>query len=78
MTLDRITPESLEKISNKELLNLHIRVHQLYSLAVIRNNKDLANELYRTHGYIVSEMSKRKIKHSSPLKIVGVDEHLMI
>lgn len=78
MTIDRITPESLEKISNKELLNLHIRVHQLYSLALMRNNKDLADELYRTHGYIVNEMLKRKIKHSSNLDVIGLMEHLNI
>jgi len=31
MELDKITPESLHKVSQEELLNLHLRCHQLYN-----------------------------------------------
>lgn len=72
MKLDDITPERLQKLGKQELLSLHVRVHQLYSLARSRKNKDLMKKLYNIHGMIVDEMMRRGISHNSPLDIKGI------
>lgn len=72
MKLDDITPERLQKLSKQELLSLHVRVHQLYSLAKSRKNKDLMKKFYNLHGLIVDEMTRRGINHNSPLDIKGL------
>jgi len=72
LKLDDITPERLQKLGKQELLSLHVRVHQLYSLAQARKNKDLMKELYNIHRMIVDEMMRRGINHNSPLDIKGL------
>lgn len=72
MKLDDITPERLQRLGNKEILSLHIRVHQLYSLALSRKNKEMMTKLYNLHTVIVVEMERRGMKHNSPLNIKGV------
>jgi hypothetical protein len=73
LKLDDITPERLQNLPNKELLSLHVRVHQLYTLASYRENIELMKKLYNLHTLIVDEMLRRGMKHSSPLNIKGMN-----
>jgi len=67
MKLSDIKPEILHELSTKELMMLHLRVHQLYSLAKRRDNKDLMKSLIKTHSILISEIERRGMKHSTPL-----------
>jgi len=63
---------NLKDVSNSRLLDLHRKCHMLY-MANIRHknlNKKFLNSLVIFHDEIVKEMSKRNIKHNSPLKRV--------
>ena len=59
MKLSDINSSSIKLISNKELINLHYRIHQLFkknkSLKIIHDN------------IIVKEMIRRNIKHNNPI-----------
>ena len=57
-----INKVSIAHTSKKELINMHRRVHQLYSKT---QNKKL---LKQKHELLVKEMIRRKIQHSSPLE----------
>jgi len=50
---------------------LHVRIHQLYALAIRREEKKkiLIDFLIKVHETLVNEMNKRKIKHVSPLTL---------
>jgi len=65
MKLKIITPEELEKISNKELISLHYRTHQLYSLSLKKDSILLLSLLKCTHNIISEEMKKRGLTHLS-------------
>jgi len=67
MKLINVTSSSVKKITNKELLNMHRRCHQLYVVAKKRNNKNLIKLVQTKHSVLVKEMLSRKMKHSSPL-----------
>ena len=70
MKLTNITPETVKKLPDKELINMHRRCHQLYGVTKSANfpNKDHKELLIKTHNLIVKEMNRRGFKHNSPLK----------
>jgi predicted nucleic acid-binding OB-fold protein len=63
MQLSLINNRSVRELSNKELISLHRRIHQLMSL----KNKQ-SNDLKKIHNIIVIEMKRRKFQHYSDLK----------
>lgn len=69
MKLANVTTGSVRKISNKELLSLHWRMHQLYTVAKKRGNKKLVILLKEKHKILVDEMKRRGIKHQSSLTL---------
>ena len=63
---------NLKKANNMTLLDLHRKCHMLY-MANIRHknlNKKFLNSLVTFHDEIVKEMSRRNMKHTSPLEKV--------
>jgi len=63
MKLSLINRTSIKEISNKELVSLHRRTHQLMAL---KNNQ--SNDLKKIHNIIVIEMKRRRLQHYSALK----------
>ena len=71
-----ITPETLKNVSKKELLSLHLRVHQLFNLFKSGKAKPkniTVEDLYNAHRFIVEEMKRRGITHN---KVDPLDELL--
>ena len=68
MKIESINKKSVKQISNVELVSLHRRIHQLYTLAKQRNSKDSIKLLKEKHEIIVTEMLRRKLQHFSPLE----------
>lgn len=62
MQIEDITPDTLSKVSDKELLNLHHRLHQLYN-NFLRGAKLNQENLVNAHLFIVEEMDKRNLNH---------------
>ncbi len=67
MKLIDIKTKTIRNINNKELLRMHHRCHQLYSIAKKRNNIKLKNLVIKKHSIIVQEMKRRKMNHKTPL-----------
>ena len=69
MTLKDLNLKTIKEISNNELLNLHYRVHQLYTIAKKRKevSEKFVNMLLHYHKIIEREMIKRNMKHKTPL-----------
>ena len=59
------TPNSLKKITDKQLLDLHRKCHMLYKAH--KKNKKFIEEIIEIHNIIVKEMLRRKMKHITPL-----------
>ncbi len=78
MKLTDINKNTIKNISNKELVSLHRRSHQLYIQAKNRDNLKLLSFLTDIHLLIVNEMEKRKLIHKSPLslKVNFVEEYI--
>ena len=68
MKFSEINPKSLKKISDKELLNMHRRCHQLYTLYRRSYYQNKSKMIERAHHDIVIEMHRRGMEHKSPLK----------
>ena len=69
MKLHELNKSSIRKISNKELLHLHSRIHQLWAGAKKRKvNSDFKNYLKDIHKLLIDEMIRRKMKHKSLLE----------
>ena len=69
MKLYDLNKKSIKKISDKELLRLHSRTHQLWGASKKRKtNPDFINFLRNIHKLIVDEMIRRKMKHKSLLE----------
>ena len=68
MKLLDINRESLGKVSNEELLNIHLRLHQLWgSVEAVTDNerKRTLSELYtEKHQLVVDELLKRGLNHN--------------
>ena len=71
MKLVDINSRSIRKASDKEIISLHRRIHQLYILAAKREptKKEFISFLEKTHEILQDAMNKRKILHNSPLTI---------
>jgi hypothetical protein len=63
-----ITTTTAKKASNKELLNLHYRIHQLHRLGELKRIKIDMEMLKEKHSIIASEMTSRKIRHTTSLE----------
>jgi len=63
MKLESINKNSIEKISNVELISLHRRIHQLAALGY-KQKTDLKN----VHSILIKEMNKRGLNHKSEYK----------
>jgi len=57
-----INTESLKKVSDKELLMMHLRMHQLYNR--FKKNLISIEDIVNAHRFIVNEMKKRGMKHN--------------
>jgi len=69
MKLIDINKSSLKKISDKELLRLHARIHQLWGVSKKRKiNPDFINFLKDVHKLLVDEMIRRNFNHKSILE----------
>jgi hypothetical protein len=66
MKLLDITTESIKSVSNQELLSLHRRLHQLFSLAKSRKNidKKFIKFLVSKHLIVIREMKRRGLTHN--------------
>lgn len=60
--LASITRETIKRAPDKELLNLHLRCHQLWSLSMKGKNYD-TKQIKEKHSIIVFEMRQRGFKH---------------
>lgn len=67
MKLIDITPEFVRKLTNKQVLEMHRKVHMLYVLAKRRENQKQIKFLKDKHRVLVGEMEKRKMRHQSNL-----------
>lgn len=69
MKLYDLNKTSIKKISDKELLRLHSRVHQLWGGSKKRKtNPKFLIFLKDIHKLLVVEMKKRKMNHKSLLE----------
>ena len=76
MTLKDVHPETISKVSNKELLNLHYRTHQLYTVAKKNHKPEFQKFLVSVHTVIMKEMLRRGLTHKTDilegyLKLLG-------
>ena len=63
MRIENISENSIKHISGSELVNLHYRLHQQWSLARKGHNYDM-NMLIEKHQLIVNEFTRRGFKHN--------------
>lgn len=69
MKLYNLNKTSIKKISDKELLRLHSRVHQLWGGSKKRKtNPKFLIFLKYIHEILVDEMKRRKMNHKSLLE----------
>jgi len=61
MRLEQITPETIKVVSNRELVALHFRIHQLW--AQRKYKKMNVKLLKEKHAIIISEMKNRGLIH---------------
>ncbi len=62
MKINDINNSSIRKVSDKELLNLHYRLHQLY-LNAKKHGDDAAAKKYKYyHNIVVREIKRRNLK----------------
>lgn len=71
MKITEINPESVKTISDRELLNMHRRCHQLYTMYRRSHWKNKSEMIKTAHIDIVNEMERRGMKHNSPLKYLN-------
>jgi len=60
LKLEEITPARLNKVSDKELLAIHLRLHQLYGNTTEFTKEDIIN----FHKLVIEEMKKRGMNHN--------------
>ena len=68
MRLAQITEKSIFDVSNRELLNLHYRIHQLYRLSELKQSKIDSTILTEKHSIVVAKMKNRNIRHTTNLE----------
>lgn len=69
MKLSEINAASLAKVRDKELLNLHRRLHQLWAL-MEKGAKYNREQLVNAHVFVVREMGRRGMEHN---QVDGLD-----
>jgi hypothetical protein len=68
MKLKDITLDSVQPLSNREIVSIHRRIHQLYTLAIAKkSNKEYVGLLVKSHRIVSNEMKKRKLQHRTPI-----------
>ena len=76
MKLTQITTQSIKKVSNREVLNLHYRIHQLWGQ---RKTKKIDTKLLREkHDIVVIEMKRRGMNHTTPLLEMSVIDRYLL
>ena len=78
MKLSEIKEESIRSISDKELLNLHFRLHQLYTNAKKLGKRQMSLALKRKHKIVITEMGKRAKEHKSPMLLKSLKDFLEV
>lgn len=91
MEIKEITPSSLERVDDKELLNLHRRCHQLYPQIKEHGGENInLEDIVNAHHLIVAEMKKRGMNHnihddldrelktSSPIALDALPEEILV
>lgn len=68
MKIDEVNKKSVQSIEKKELINMHRRTHQLYSIAHKFNRHDRMDILKKAHDIIAQEVKRRKMNHNSPVE----------
>lgn len=71
MNIYNINKRSIKTISNKELIFIHYRVHQLYGAYVGKQSSKIDNLkkfLKNAHKIVIEEMNLRNLKHGSIIK----------
>jgi hypothetical protein len=74
MNIYDINKDTIRSISNKELILIHYRVHQLYGAYVDKQSSkidELKKFLKKAHVIIMYEMNNRDLKHSSVIKYLN-------
>lgn len=63
---ENIDPSTLK---NQTLLDYHKKIHMIYASNIKRRpiNKSFINSIVKLHTKFVKEITKRKMKHNSPL-----------
>lgn len=70
MIITEINPKSVKKINDRELLNMHRRCHQLYTIFKRNQNSQKNKQIELKHEILANEILRRKMKHNSPLKTI--------
>lgn len=71
MNIYDINKETIKSISNKELISLHYRIHQLYGNYKSKKSpkiNELKKILKNAHKLIIKEMEYRNLHHRSVIK----------
>ena len=63
MKLEEITPTSLKKVDDQEILSLHRRTHQWFANA--KKDGTAIESIVNAHGWIVDEMERRGMDHNA-------------
>jgi 2'-5' RNA ligase len=62
-TLTAINPEKIARLRDEEMLDVHERLHQLFDLALVDGDEELAQRAKRAHQLYRYEMLQRGIDH---------------
>lgn len=68
MKLVQVTTETVNRSTNRDLLNMHYQIHQIYRLVKLERSNMSKDILQEKHLVIVQEMKKRKIRHNTTLE----------
>ena len=69
MKVIEITSASVKRMPDKELTNMHLRLHQLYGKIRLyqSTNVEFGEMLREKHKLIVREILKRDMEHKTPM-----------
>jgi len=60
-------PSDVRNNENSDIISMHHRCHQLYTLALKHNNKEFEKRIIMWHKILSDEMIRRGFNHQSPL-----------
>lgn len=77
MKISDITPRSLGKVNDGEVISIHFRIHELWGVNFEGNTNESSGgmtreDLINAHAFIIEEMSKRKMNHNNDDKIDNI------